>query len=73
MTRIFTSILLCVTILLSGCTERQGYATLQNTGRVDARCEAMQNRDDAARCEADFSQTYDQYQRERQEVLRQQQ
>ena len=65
-------VLLSVAILATGCSARQAYSTLQNTGRLHAECERRQSEADAARCEADYSQTYDQYERERREALGQQ-
>ena len=67
MTRAFA--LLLATAILAGCTARGAYATVQTTGRSHAACEAEQNADDAARCEAEFRKSYDQYERERREVL----
>src|SRR5262245_44611976 len=64
-------LLLAAAALAAGCSARQAYGTLQTSGRSHAACEAEQNADDAARCEADFKKSYDDYERERREVLRQ--
>ena len=58
-----------VALLLPGCSARQAYATLQTSGRAHAACEAMQDAEQSARCEADFRKPYDEYRRERREVL----
>ena len=58
-----------VVMLFVGCSARQGYSTLQTSGRTHAACEAMQDAEQSARCEADFRKPYAEYQRERREVL----
>ncbi|HEY6598331.1 MAG TPA: hypothetical protein VIZ30_03425 [Pseudomonadales bacterium] len=58
-----------VASLLFGCSARQAYSTLQTSGRSHAACEAIQDADEAARCEADFRKSYDKYARERAEVV----
>ena len=55
--------------LLVGCSARQAYSTLQTSGRSHAACEALQDADQAASCEADFRKSYDEYARERAEVV----
>jgi len=60
---------LAIASLVGGCSARQAYSTLQTSGRSHAACEAMQDADEAASCEADFRKPYDEYARERAEVV----
>ncbi len=67
--RAVAAVAVTLSIALAGCSARQAYSTLQTSGRAHAACEAMQDAEQSARCEADFRKSYYEYERERREVL----
>lgn len=58
--------------LMTACSHQQAYQAMQESGKSMAKCELIADYIERERCFAQFNKSYEEYKKEREEVIRHQ-
>ncbi|MCU4674640.1 hypothetical protein N7931_03245 [Catenovulum sp. 2E275] len=69
--KLYSNILIAfIASLLSACSQKMAYQSMQESGKSMVKCELITDHIEREKCFAQFDMTYEEYQQEREKVLK---